>query len=136
MIYRWMADAVLVLHLAFVAFVGLGGLLVLRWRRLAWLHVPVALWGMAIVYVGFTCPLTPLENRLHRLSGSAGYQGGFIEHYVTAAVYPEGLTREAQLLLGTAVLALNAVVYWRALAAWRRERGRVPPRGAGDASPR
>ena len=135
MIYRWMADAVLVLHLAFVAFVALGGLLVLRWRRLAWLHVPVALWGMAILYVGFTCPLTPLESRLQQLGGRAGYQSGFIEHYVTAAVYPSGLTRGAQLVLGSAVFTINAFVYWRVLAAWRRERGRIPPRGAGDASP-
>jgi len=113
MLYRRVADLVLVLHLAFVAFVALGGLLVLRWRRLVWLHVPVALWGMAIAYAGFACPLTPLENRLRRLGGEAGYQGGFIEHYVSALLYPAGLTREAQLLLGTLVLALNAVVYWR-----------------------
>ena len=135
MIYRWSADLVLVAHLAFVAFVALGGLLVLRWRRLAWIHVPVALWGMAIAYIGFICPLTPLEKQLRRLGGRAGYEGGFIEHYVTAALYPAGLTREAQLVLGTAVLAMNAFVYWRVLAAWRRERGRVPPREAGDASP-
>lgn len=135
MLYRRAADLVLVAHLAFVAFVALGGLLVLRWRRLAWVHVPVALWGMAIAYVGFVCPLTPLENRLRRLGGEAGYHGGFIEHYAGALLYPAGLTRGAQLVLGTAVLAMNAAVYWRALSAWRRERGRVPPREAGGASP-
>jgi hypothetical protein len=125
MLYSWMADLVLVAHLAFVAFVALGGFLVWRWRRLAWVHVPVALWGAAIAVVGFTCPLTPLENRLQRLGGRTGYQGGFIEHYVTAMLYPAGLTREAQLVLGTAVLALNLVVYWRVLAVSRRERGRA-----------
>ncbi len=130
MLYRFMADLVLVAHLAFVAFVALGGLLVWRWRRLAWIHVPVALWGMAISYVGFTCPLTPLENWLRKLGGRAGYQGGFIEHYVTAALYPAGLTREAQLVLGTAVLALNLVVYWRVVAVSRRERRRAAS-GAG-----
>ena len=129
MLYRLMADLVLVAHLAFVAFVALGGLLVWRWRRLAWVHVPVALWGMAILYVGFTCPLTPLENRLHRLGGRAGYQGGFIEHYVTAALYPAGLTREAQLVLGTAVLALNLIVYGRVVVVSRLERRRAA-RGA------
>jgi len=120
MLYRWMADLVLVAHLAFVAFVALGGFLVWRWRRLAWIHVPVALWGAAIAVVGFTCPLTPLENQLQRLGGRAGYQGGFIEHYITAALYPAGLTSEAQLMLGTAVLALNLVVYWRCIADYRR----------------
>jgi len=127
MLYGLMADLVLVAHLAFVAFVALGGLLVWRWRRLAWVHVPMALWGAAIALVGFTCPLTPLENRLQQLGGRAGYQGGFIEHYVTAALYPAGLTREAQLVLGTAVLALNLAIYWRVLAVSRRERGRAAP---------
>jgi len=122
MLYRLMADLVLVAHLAFVAFVALGGLLVWRWRRLAWVHVPVALWGAAIAVTGFTCPLTPLENRLHRLGGRAGYQGGFIEQYVTVALYPAGLTREAQIALGTAVLALNLLVYWRVLVRFRRDR--------------
>ena len=123
--YGLMADLVLVAHLAFVVFVVLGGLLVWRWRRLAWVHVPVALWGAAIAVVGFTCPLTPLENRLQRLGGRAGYQGGFIEHYVTALVYPAGLTRGAQIVLGAGVLALNLAIYWRILAVSRRERGRA-----------
>ena len=125
MVYRFMADLVLVVHLAFVAFVVFGGFLVWRWRRLAWVHVPVALWGAAIAATGFTCPLTPLENRLQRLGGRAGYQGGFIEHYVTAVLYPAGLTREAQLVLSAGVLALNLVVYWRVVVLSRRERGRT-----------
>ena len=129
MLYGLLADLVLVAHLAFVGFVVLGGFLVLRWRRLAWIHVPVALWGAAIVVTGFTCPLTPLENRLQQLGGRAGYQGGFIEHYVTAALYPDGLTRQAQLVLGAAVLALNLVVYWRVVARSRRQRAGVA-RGA------
>jgi len=122
MLYGRMADLVLVVHLAFVAFVALGGFLVWRWRRLGWLHVPVALWGAAIAVTGFTCPLTPLENRLRRLGGQTGYEGGFIEHYITAALYPAGLTRGAQIMLGAAVLALNLVVYWRAYLLSRRER--------------
>ena len=117
MLYRWLADLVLAVHLAFVAFVILGGFLVWRWRWLAWVHVPVGLWGMAIEYAGIVCPLTPLENRLRQLGGEAGYRGGFIEHYVTAALYPEGLTREMQLVLGTAALVVNLLVYWRAFRA-------------------
>jgi hypothetical protein len=126
MLYRTLADIVLVSHLGFVLFVALGGLLALRWPRVAWVHVPVAVYGAAIEFVGFLCPLTPLENALRRRGGEAGYTGGFIDHYVTAAIYPDGLTRPAQLALGTGVLLLNAAVYavW-----WRRRRERRrPPR--------
>jgi hypothetical protein len=84
----------------------------------AWVHVPVAVYGAAIEFIGFVCPLTPLEVWLRRQGGQAGYSGGFIEHYVTAALYPSGLTREIQLVLGTAVLLLNAIVY----AVWLRRR--------------
>ena len=120
MLFRGLADLVLVAHLAFVLFVVLGGLAVLRWPRLAWVHVPVALYGAAIEFVGFVCPLTPLEVWLRRRGGEAGYEGGFIEHYVTAALYPSGLTREVQLALGAGVLVLNAAVY----AVWLRRRRR------------
>ena len=111
MLHRWLADAVLVVHLAFVLFVVFGGLLALRWPRLAWIHVPVALYGAAIEFIGFICPLTPLENALRRRGGEAGYEGGFIEHYITAALYPTGLTREIQIAAGVAVLVLNGVIY-------------------------
>jgi hypothetical protein len=120
MLYRRLADLVLVLHFAFVAFVVLGGLAVLRRPRLAWLHVPVFLWGALIEFAGFVCPLTPLENAFRARGGEAGYAGGFIEHYVTAALYPAGLTREIQLALGAAVLLINGAVYARLLAR-RRE---------------
>ena len=120
MIFRWLADGVLVVHLAFVLFVVLGGLAALRWPRVAWVHVPVALYGAAIEFIGFVCPLTPLEVWLRRRGGEAGYEGGFIEHYVTATLYPTGLTREVQLALGTAVLLLNAAVY----SVWLRRRAR------------
>jgi hypothetical protein len=118
--YRAAADLVLVVHLAFVGFVVAGGLLALRWPRLARVHVPVALYGAAIEFLGFICPLTPLEVALRRRGGEAGYTGGFVEHYVTAALYPEGLTRPVQFALGAAVLILNAAIY---LLAWRRRRG-------------
>ena len=125
MFFRGAADLVLVVHMAFVLFVVLGGLLALRWPRVAWIHVPVALYGAAIEFVGFICPLTPLEVWLRRRGGEAGYEGGFVEHYITATLYPTGLTREVQLVLGTAVLAINAIVYfvwWR-----RRKRGAIEP---------
>ena len=128
MLFRGAADLVLVVHLAFVLFVVLGGLLALRWRRVAWIHVPVALYGAAIEFVGFICPLTPLEVWLRRRGGEGGYEGGFIEHYVTAALYPSGLTREVQIALGTVVLVLNAIVY---LVWWRRRK-----RGTGESSAR
>lgn len=108
---RSAADAVLIVHLVFIAFVVLGGLLVLRWPRLAWVHVPVALYGAAIEFIGFVCPLTPLEVWLRRRGGDAGYTGGFIEQYITAALYPTGLTREVQIGLGLAVLMVNIAIY-------------------------
>jgi hypothetical protein len=119
MLYRWLADLVLVVHLAFVGFVILGGLTALRWPRLAWIHIPVALYGAAVEFLGFICPLTPLEVWLRQRGGEAGYSGGFVEHYVTAALYPAGLTRQLQFELGTIVLVINAVIYvlW-----WRRRR--------------
>ncbi len=112
-IHRVLADAVLLLHLAFIAFVVLGGFLVLRWPRLAWLHVPAVVWGAATEFLGIICPLTPLENRLRALGGEAGYGGGFIEHYVTAWIYPAGLTREVQWLLGITVVVINVAIYLR-----------------------
>lgn len=111
MLYRLLADAVLVIHLGFVLFVVLGGLLALRWRRAAWVHLPAAVWGALIELIGWVCPLTPLENSLRRLGGEAGYTGGFIDHYIIALIYPEGLTRAMQLALGSAVVALNAAIY-------------------------
>jgi hypothetical protein len=114
---RTAADAVLVVHFAFIIFVLLGGLAVLRWPRLAWLHVPAALWGVLIEFGGWICPLTPLENHLRERGGQGGYAGGFIDHYVTSLIYPDGLTRPTQVVIGSIVLALNAYVYWRL---WRR----------------
>ncbi len=116
MTFRVLADAVLVLHLAFIAFVVLGGWLVLRWPRLAWLHLPAVAWGVWISVAGRVCPLTPLENRLRALGGEAGYSGDFIEHYLTSLIYPANLTRGFQVALGLFVLAVNLVAYgllWR-----------------------
>lgn len=117
----WLADGILVLHLAFVLFVGLGGLLVIRWPRLAWLHIPAAVWGVAVEFFGWYCPLTPLENVLRERAGGAAYQGDFIARYLLPVLYPEGLTREAQITLGVIALAFNAAVYTYAYQHRRRE---------------
>src|SRR5512135_960660 len=109
--YQLLADLVVIVHAAFVAFVVLGGLLVLRWPRAAWAHVPAALWGAGIEFSGGICPLTPLENLLRDLAGQQGYSGGFIEHVLTPVLYPLGLTRDLQLALGTFVVVINLVVY-------------------------
>ena len=111
MAYRLAADLVVLVHTAFVIFVLLGGFLTWRWRPLVWAHVPCALWGMLIEYRSWLCPLTPLENALRRRAGLEGYAGGFIEHYVIPVLYPAGLTRPTQALLGTLVLAVNVVAY-------------------------
>jgi Protein of Unknown function (DUF2784) len=111
LIYRGFADLVLVVHLAFVLFVVFGGLLVLQWPRIAWLHVPAAIWGVLIEYTGWICPLTPLENSFRMQGGDAGYSGGFIEHYIQPLLYPAGLTRSSQVVLGSIALILNLAAY-------------------------
>lgn len=111
MVYRFLADVVLVVHLGFVLFVALGGLFVLRWHRLLWLHIPAAAWGGILEIGGWTCPLTPLENALRRMGGDAGYTGGFVERYLVSILYPGGLTRLQQILLGIVVLAFNLGIY-------------------------
>jgi hypothetical protein len=120
LIYRALADLILALHLVFVLFVVLGGPLVLRWPRIAWLHIPAAIWGVLIEYTGWICPLTPLENSLRARGGEAGYSGGFIEHYIQPALYPAGLTRSTQVVLGSVVLVLNLAAYGIALSRKRR----------------
>jgi hypothetical protein len=102
--------------------VVLGGLLVLRWPKLAWLHVPAAAWGSLIEFAGWICPLTPLEHYFRRLAGEQGYAGGFIEHYITRVMYPSGLTRGIQIGLGVFVLVLNLSVYTYLILRQRRAR--------------
>ncbi|WP_044871782.1 DUF2784 domain-containing protein [Pseudomonas sp. LFM046] len=111
MTYRIAADAVLLLHLAFILFVVVGGLLVLKWPRLALVHLPAVAWGATVEFLHLICPLTPLENRLRLAAGEQGYSGGFIEHYLVPVIYPAGLTPGIQLWLGTFVLLLNLVPY-------------------------
>lgn len=120
MLYRLLADLVLVVHLLFIAFVVAGGFAAIRWPRLAWAHVPCFVWGALIEFAGWICPLTPLEVRLRIASGQAGYSGGFIERYLLPIIYPGALNREIQIWLGMSVLALNAVAYAWLLRRLRR----------------
>jgi Protein of Unknown function (DUF2784) len=114
---RVLADAVVVFHLAFIAFVLVGGLLVITWRRVAWLHLPAVAWAAYAEFTSTICPLTPLENALRVRAGQAGYEGGFVEHYLIPIIYPAALTPSAQGVLGAVVIAVNLVFY---AIAWRR----------------
>ena len=117
--FRILADVTVVLHLAFVLFVAFGGLLVVRRRRLAWVHLPAAAWGAWVEFAGWVCPLTPLENWLRGQSGGPVYTSSFLERYLVPILYPSSLSREFQAVLGGLVVLVNAAMYWAVL------RGRV-----------
>lgn len=120
MLYRLLADLVVLVHLVFVIFAVAGALLVLRWRWLVWAHVPAVVWAALIEFAGWICPLTPLENRLRISGGGAEYHGGFIDHYLLPILYPSGLTRGVQVLLGSFVLLVNVGIYsWLVVRAMR-----------------
>jgi hypothetical protein len=122
MVAELLAGAVLTAHLAFILFVVAGAALVVRWRRLLPFHLAAVAWGVAVEVTGAACPLTALENRLRLLAGSAGYAGGFVDHYLVALIYPAGLTRGMQVLLAATVLAVNAVLYAHILRRRRQQR--------------
>jgi hypothetical protein len=119
---RVLADAVLVLHLLFIVFAALGGLAALRWPRVAWVHLPAVAWAAVAEFTGWICPLTPIEVRLRHQAGQTGFEGGFIEHYLGALIYPAGLTRTHQMALGALLLMVNLIVYWRLFASAHRRR--------------
>ena len=113
MLFRTVADLVVLTHVAFIVFVVSGGLLASRWRWIPWVHLPAVLWGVLLECGGWMCPLTPLENWLRRAGGASEYSGGFIEQYVVAIVYPAALTREVQVALGLLLCLVNSVIYVR-----------------------
>ena len=125
MVYKVAADAVVLFHLAFIVFVVAGSLLVFRWPKVAWFHIPMFIWGALVEFTGWICPLTPLENGLRLAGGDAGYGGGFVEHVIVPVIYPIDLTRNIQLILGLAVIVINAAGYgtllWRYLRRCRRK---------------
>ena len=115
-----LADAVLVVHGLFIVWAALGAVAVWRWPKLALLHLPALAWAVWIELSGGICPLTPLENSLRRTAGQTGYSGGFIDHYVGGAIYPDGLTRETQWVIAGVLLTINAVLYGLMIARVRR----------------
>lgn len=125
MIAGFAADAVVVVHLAFVGFVVLGGMLAWRDLRFAWLHLPAAAWGAYAEFAATICPLTPLENRLREIAGAAGYDEGFIAHYLIPVLYPAGLTPAHQRWIGVLVIAVNLAIYGVAIVHARRKSARA-----------
>jgi hypothetical protein len=121
MSYSLLADLTVLVHTLFVLFVVCGGLVVLRWPRLAWLHFPAAVWGVAVELGGWICPLTYLENHWRRKGGAVGYNGTFIQQHLEPLLYPLGLTVHSQMVLGLTALLVNLVVYW---CLWRRRYSR------------
>ena len=110
-VYPMLADLVVFIHLTFVAFVVLGGLLMMKWPGLIWIHLPAVFWGVAIELSGWICPLTPLENWLRHKGGEENYQFDFVARYLLPMLYPQGLTRSAQVVLGALVLVMNVAIY-------------------------
>lgn len=121
MAWRLAADALVVIHLGFILFVLLGGLLLLRWPRLSWMHLPAVAWGIVVECLHLSCPLTPWENQLRGMAGQAGYDGGFIEHYLIPLIYPAGLTPQIQIWLGAIVVLVNLTVYAWLIWRWRNK---------------
>ncbi|MAL98442.1 MAG: hypothetical protein CL583_08330 [Alteromonadaceae bacterium] len=119
------ADGVVLLHLFFILFVLAGGLLAIRWRWIVALHLPAVLWGAAVELIGWSCPLTPLENSLRAAGAEEGYSSGFIDHYIVPLIYPAGLTREIQIVLGGVVLLVNVGVYGYLIYRRRRPKAAV-----------
>ncbi len=109
--YHVLADAVAFVHFLFVVFVIAGGLAVLRWPKVAWVHLPAALWGTLVEVMGWICPLTPLEDRFRMLGGAAAAQSDFVTRYLLPVLYPERLTPVVQKILGALVVAVNVAVY-------------------------
>lgn len=122
MIYRVLADLTLIVHLSFILFILFGGLLAFRWPRIVWLHLPTVAYGAAIEFIGWVCPLTPLEVWLRRTAGQQGYEGSFVENYLVPIIYPAGLTPTVQIVLGSIVLGLNAIVYGALITRHRKSK--------------
>jgi hypothetical protein len=109
--YQLLADLIVLVHVAFVIFAVLGGLLTLKWRCFLWIHPPAFIWAAIVEFLGWVCPLTPLENLLRRAGGQRGYPSDFVAHYILPILYPAGLTREVQIALGVLVILINAAIY-------------------------
>ena len=122
MLTRVAADFIVIIHFGFIVFVVLGGLLVFRWPKLMWLHLPAVAWGVVIEFARFICPLTPLENRLRIAAGEGGYSSGFINQYLIPVVYPDGLNGPTQIALGVLVISINLALYGVVVAKRKRNK--------------
>lgn len=111
MLYHLLATSLAFLHLAFILFVALGALLVLRWRWVMVLQLPAAIWGALIEIAQWDCPLTRWESTALRRAGDSGYGEGFIAHYIFGVIYPHGLTRGVEIGIAVVVTVINSVVY-------------------------
>jgi hypothetical protein len=120
--WRALADLTVVVHLGFVAFVVFGGLLALRWRAVAWAHLPAAGWATVAHLRGWVCPLTPFENWLRRKAGERGYEGSFVERYLLGVLYPSWLHRPSAMALGVVVLIITVATYGLVWWHFRREK--------------
>ncbi len=123
MLFRLAADFLVVLHFGFIVFVLIGGLFILRWRWVLYWHVPAAVWGAFIEFLGWRCPLTTLEQYFRQLNGLS-YQGGFLDHYILPLVYPTGLTRQMQMFYGISVVVINGVIYGCLITRHMRSKGK------------
>ena len=110
-IYRMLADAVVIVHLGFIVFVVTGGFLAVFFPKIIWVHLPCVVWGIVVELAGYVCPLTPLENLFRDMSGNGRYSGDFVKHYIEPLIYPEGLTREIQVVLAALVILVNTGIY-------------------------
>lgn len=120
MIYKLLTNLIVLIHLAFIIYVVLGGLLVLRWRKSIYVHIPAAIWGAVVEYLSLICPLTPLENYFRSRAGTSTYGTGFIEQYITLLIYPENLEKSSQLFFGSLVIIINAVIYLLLIIKYKR----------------
>ena len=125
MLFKALADAVLFFHFTFILVAVIGAIAVLKWPRFAWVHVPVVIWAALVNLMGWTCPLTPLENSLRHAAGEAGYSGDFVEHYLSLIVYPPIMTHSVALFAGAAVALWNATIYAVIIWLWRRRRAAI-----------
>ena len=119
-VYNILADVIVGTHFLFIVFVVCGGLLVIRWPKIAFIHLPAAIWGAAVELFGWICPLTPFENHFRSLAGISSYEGDFIVRYLIPIIYPDNLTINIQIFLGILVIVINVIFYFIAVRKNRR----------------
>jgi len=115
--YRLLADIVVIIHFVFVIFALFGGILVLKWKQVIWIHIPAVIWAAMVEMAGWVCPLTPLEYWLRSHLQMSSYQLSFVEHYILPILYPAQLTRSMQIGLGLFVVLINVAIYY---FVWKR----------------